>query len=78
MHDLNITKIQSIPFAIETIRIASIVMQHVLMHNNRQGSIWDFFWGGDDPEKIFGATQRREKIFLGLQGGPGACSPGKF
>ena len=34
--------------------------------------------GGESiPEKIFGATQRREN-FLGLVRGPGACSHGKF
>ena len=41
-----------------------------------QGSIYDFlFGGGVDPKKIFGAMQGREKNFLGLLGGPGACSP---
>ena len=36
-----------------------------------------FVWGGVDPRKIFGATQRREKFFQGLWRGPGACSHGK-
>ena len=33
-----------------------------------------FVWGGVDPKKIFGATQRREKIL----GGSGDMLPGKF
>ena len=34
-------------------------------------------FGGSRSKKIFGATQRREN-FLGLVGGPGACSPENF
>ena len=37
-----------------------------------------FVWGEVDPEKKFWAMTQCEKIFLGLLGGPGACSLGKF
>ena len=37
-----------------------------------------FVWGGSRSWKKFWATRRGEKIFLGLLGGPEACSPGKF
>ena len=45
-----------------------------------QGSVQDFlFWGlgGVDPKKFLEPVSAR-KIFLGLVGGPGACSPENF
>ena len=38
---------------------------------------WDFFGVKVDPKKNFGASQQREKIFLGLLGGYGGMSPEK-
>ena len=45
-----------------------------------QGSAYDFlFWGlGEVDPKKFLEPRRVVKNFLGLVGGPGACSPGKF
>ena len=37
-----------------------------------------FVWGKVDPEKVFWATRRREKNFLGLLGGSGGMLPRKI